>query len=663
MREIIMGSSKKNQQEQTDKSAQRISESDSIRTAEEISKLLEKGSIPDVIDSIGDPISIQDTNFHVLYQNKAHRDFIGEHGGEICYQAYVNRQSVCDECPLAMTFKDGKVHTAEKDGAVRKGIMRVEITSSPLLNDSGNIIAGIEVVRDITSRRNTEAGLRRAEEQFRTLVEQALVGMYIYQDGFFPYVNPRAGKIFGYTQEEFRTRPIETLIAEDDQPAAKGNIRKLLEGEVMSVHEIIRAIRKDGTTLELETQSVRTEYLGKPAIMGTVIDITERKNTETALWDVQRFESLSSFASSIALEFNNILTAIIGNLTLAKMYAKPGYEVYDVLTDAEKASLRAKDLTSQLLSFSEGGIHVKKMVYVQELVKDLLSLSGDSSTVNYEVTLPDNLWPVEVNESQLGQAISSLLVKARHAAPVGGTIRISAENLPLWSLTTLPLKKGRYVMLVMEKRGEGMSEKELRTLFDPFLDGEKKIGSLGLASAYTIVRKHDGIITAESAPGAGTTYRVYLPAIEEKSTAPSRPSVISRSRRGRVLVMDDEEIVRAVISRLLLQCGYDSVLAREGSEMLRLYREAKESGKIFDAVILDLIIQEGMGGKEALKHLLAFDPDVKVIVSSGYLHNPVMTNFREYGLAGFLPKPYKLEELERVMNEVISSPHEKTKSS
>jgi len=654
MRGIIMGSTKKNQQDQTDKSAQRISESQPVRTTEEISKLLEKGSIPAVFDSIGDPISIQDTNFHVVYQNKAHRDFVGEHYGEVCYQAYVNKQAVCDECPLAMTFKDGKVHTVEKDGAVVKGVMHIEITSSPLLNDSGNIIAGIEVVRDITARRKAEMGLRRAEEQFRTLVEQALVGMYIYQDGFFPYVNPRAGEIFGFTQEEFRTRPLETLIAEADQPVTKGNIRKLLEGEVMSVHEFIRAIRKDGTTLELETQSVRTEYLGKPAIMGTFIDITERKNMDAALRDVQRLESLSSFASSIALEFNNILTAIIGNLTLAKMYAKPGYEVYDVLTDAEKASLRAKDLTSQLLSFSEGGIHVKKMVYAQELVKDLLSLSGDSSAVNYEMTLPDNLWPVEVNESQIGQAISSLLVNARHATPVGGTIRISAENLPLWSSTAPPLKQGRYVMLVIEERGKGMSEKELRTLFDPFLDGEKKIGSLGLASAYTIVRKHDGIITAESAPGAGTAYRVYLPAIEEKSTAPPRSSVISRSRRGRVLVMDDEEIVRAVISRLLLQCGYDSELAREGSEMLRVYREAKESGKTFDAVILDLIIQEGMGGQEALKHLLAFDPDVKVIVSSGYSHNPVMTNFREYGLAGFLPKPYKIEELERVMNEVIS---------
>ncbi len=653
MRGIIMGSSKKTQQGRTDMSAQKSSKA--VSPAEEISKLLDRCSIQTIIDAIGDPISIQDRNFHVLYQNKAHRDIIGEHVGETCYRAYVNKYAVCDDCPLAITFRDGGVHTAEKDGAIEKEILRVEITSSPLLDNSGNIIAGIEVVRDITSRIKTEEGLRRAEEQFRTLVEQALVGIYIYQDGFFPYVNRRAGEIFGYTQAEIQTRPIETLIAEADQPASKENIRRLLEGEVMSVHEFMRARRKDGSTLELETRGIRMEYLGKPAIMGTFIDITECKNLEATLQDVQRLESLSSFASGIALEFNNILTAIMGNLTLAKMYAKPGYEVYDVLTDAEKASVRAKDLTSQLLSFSEGGTLVRKMVYVQELVKDLLSLSGDSSTVNCEMTLPDNLWPVEVDESQIGQAICALLANARQATPVDGTVWISAENIPLWSSTALPLKQGRYVMLVIEVRGEGMSEKERRTLFDPFLEGDKKIGNLGLASAYTIVRKHDGIITAEPAPGAGTIYRIYLPAIEEKKAAPSRSSVISRSRRGRVLVMDDEEIVRAVVSRLLLQCGFDSELAREGSEMLRLYRTAKDSGKTFDAVILDLIIHEGMGGQEALKHLLAFDPEVKVIVSSGYAHSPVMTNFREYGLAGFLPKPYKLEELERVMNEVIPS--------
>jgi PAS domain S-box-containing protein len=621
-----------------------------LRNAEE-----ESNRIKAIINAIGDAVSIQDTNFRVLFQNKAHKDLVGEHSGEICYKAYSNREAICDACPIATTFKDGLVHTVEKKGVIEKGILSVEITASPLKDAEGNIIAGIEVVRDITSRRKTEEGLRRAEEQFRTLVEQALVGIYIYQDGFFPYVNPKAAEIFGYTQEEISSEPFESLIAEADQPDSRKNIRKLLDKEVTSTHSFISAIRKNGTTVELETQSVRTEYRGKPAIMGTFIDITERKKMETAFRNVQRLESLSAFASGVALEYNNILTAIIGNLALAKMYAKPGYEVFDVLTEAEKASMRAKDLTSQLLSFSEGGSPVRKIVYLQELIRDLVSLSGDSKTAHYEMTLPENLWPVEVDESQLGQAINSLLINARNATPEGGTIRISADNIPLGSSTGLPLKQCRYIMITIEDQGKDMSGKEVQTIFDPFQPGEKKGGGLGLASSYTIVRKHDGIITADSSPGEGTIYRVYLPAVQENSTAPSGSSVISRSRRGMVLVMDDEEIVRVVVNRLLLQCGFETELAKDGVEMLRLYREAKEAGKTFEAVILDLIIQEGMGGQEAIKQLLAYDPDVKVIVSSGYSHNPIMTNFREYGFAGFLPKPYKLEELRRIMNEITSA--------
>jgi len=616
---------------------------------------VESNTIKAIINAIGDPVSVHDTDFRILLQNEVHRNFMGDFAGEFCYKAYAHRETVCDDCPIAMTFKDGLVHTVEKKGPIEKGVQAVEITASSLKDPEGNIIAGIEVVRNITPRKKTEEGLRRAEEQFRTLVEEALVGIYIYQDGFFPYVNPKAAQIFGYTQEDISSKPFDALIAADSLPSSRENIRKLLEGEATSAHNFLNAIRKDGTIIEIETQSLRTEYRDKPAIMGTFIDITERKKSETAVQTLQRLESLSAFASGIALEYNNILTAIIGNLALAKMYAKPGYEVYDVLTEAEKASIRAKDLTSQLLSFSEGGSPVKKIVYLQELVKDLLSLAGESKALNVESAVPDNLWPVEVDESQIGQAINSLLINARDATPDGGTIRISAGNVALGSSAALPLSQGRYVMLVIEDQGESMSEKEIQTIFDPFLTGQKKVGSLGLANSYTIVRKHNGIITADASPVGGTIYRVYLPAAEEKSPAPSGSFVISQSRRGRILVMDDEEIVRIVVSRLLQQCGYETELAREGVEMLRLYREAKEAGKIFEAVILDLIIQEGMGGQEAIKHLLAYDPNVKVIVSSGYSHNPIMTNFREYGFVGFLPKPYKLDELRRVMSEVTSS--------
>lgn len=376
---------------------------------------------------------------------------------------------------------------------------------------------------------------------------------------------------------------------------------------------------------------------------------------EAEIRKIQNLESLSSFAGGIAHEYNNILTAIIGNLALAKMYAKPGYEVYDVLIEAEKASLRAKDLTSQLLSFATGGIQARKVVYIQELLRDLVRLSVDSRNISCELTIPDNLWTVEVDEGQVSQAIDTLFRYAQQATPQDGRIKISAENMIISRSSALPLREGRYVMIAIENLGSGISEVELQTLFDPFSSGDKKGNGLEFASAFAIAQKHNGHIAAESHFGMGTTFRLFLPAMQEKPQLNTDSFAVHPARKGKVLVMDDEEIVRVVVKRLLLQCGYEAELTKDGAEMLRLYREAKEAGRPFEVVILDLIIQNGMGGQEAMKNLIEYDPDVRVIVSSGYSNDPIMANFRDYGFSGFLPKPYKLDELKRAMKNISYS--------
>jgi len=615
----------------------------------------EKSRIEAILNAVGDPVSVQDTSFRVLYQNEAHRKFVGTHLGEFCYQAYVNRDSTCESCPVALAFSDGQIHTVEKPGASEKGIMSVEITASPLCDTQGNIIAGIEVVRDLTPRRKAEEALRLAEEKFRGLVEHSLVGIYIFQDGRFPYVNPQAAAAFGYSQEEIAAMPLSALIVEEDRGAVDQNIHRLFSGEASITHSFVRCKRKDGTIIEIESKGTKTEINGKPAIIGTFLDISEHKKMEAEIQKMQKLESLSSFAGGIAHEYNNILTAIIGNLALAKMYAKPGYEVYDVLIEAEKASLRAKDLTSQLLSFATGGIQIRKVVFIQELLQDLVRLSSDSRDISCELTVPDNLWTVEVDEGQVSQAIDTLVRYARQATSQDGKIKISAENMNISRASALPLREGRYIMITIEDQGTGIPEPELQTLFDPFSSGDKKGGGLEFASAFAIVQKHHGHITAESHFGEGSTFRLYLPALQEKPQITTESFAVNSGRKGRILVMDDEEIVRVVVERLLLQCGFEAELSKDGAEMLRLYREAKDAGRPFDAVILDLIIQNGMGGQEAMKNLTEYDPDVRVIVSSGFSNNPIMANFRDYGFSGFLPKPYKLDELKRVMKEIITT--------
>ena len=375
---------------------------------------------------------------------------------------------------------------------------------------------------------------------------------------------------------------------------------------------------------------------------------------ETELIKVQEFESLSAFASGIAHEYNNLLTAIIGNLSLAKMYAKPGYEVYDVLAEAEKASGRAKDLTSQLLAFADGRKPVKKPLFLEKPLKDwVLSALGDSK-ITPEFSIQENLWPVGADEMQIHNVIDNIILNARQAMPEGGLIKIKAENTDIDFPSGLPLIKRKYVLISIKDHRTGISGKLSEKIFDPLYVAGQKSSDFGLSTSYSIIKKHDGHITVDSNPGVSTIFSIYLPVYQEKIPPSEETLKQYPTGKGKILVMDDEEIVRLVISKLLKQCGYDSELAINGKEMLHIYKAAMEAGKPFDAVIMDLVIDDGMGGQEAINYLLEIDPEAKAIVSSGYPNAPVMSHFQEFGFIGFLAKPYRLDELGKVLHEVLN---------
>lgn len=382
---------------------------------------------------------------------------------------------------------------------------------------------------------------------------------------------------------------------------------------------------------------------------------TERKNMEAELQKAQKLGSLGILAGGIAHNFNNILTAIAGNISLAKMYAKPGLEVFDILTEAEKASLKAKNLVQQLLTFSTGGMPKKKAISIAKLIKDSANFALSGSNVRCAFSILDDLWTVEVDEDQISHAINNLIINAKQAMSEGGVIKVSTENITIGSENFLPLKDGKYINISIEDQGSGIPEEDLQKIFDPYFTTKQGGSGLGLATAYSIIKKHDGHITVESKPGVGTTSYIYLPAYEEKIlTMNSEGKVsITSSGRGKILVMDDEEIVSSVVGRMLAQCGYEADFAKDGTEAITLYKKAKASDQPFEAVIIDLIIFGGMGGKEAIKKLFEIDPDVKAIVSSGYSSDPVMANFKDYGFKSVLSKPYKMEELCKVLHSVI----------
>jgi len=388
-------------------------------------------------------------------------------------------------------------------------------------------------------------------------------------------------------------------------------------------------------------------------IIAIVRNITERKRMLGELLKVQKLESIGILAGGIAHDFNNILTAVLGNISLAKMYANSEDKICERLTKAEKASLRAKNLTQQLLTFSKGGQPIVKTASVTKLLKDTTSFALTGSNVQCEFSMSEDLWPVEIDEGQMSQVINNLVINAVKSMPTGGTIKVRAEKATAGTERTkqsLPLEDENYVKISIQDQGIGIPKEYLQKIFDPYFTTRKKGSGLGLAISYSIVRKHNGYITAESELGVGTTFHILLPASEKELITERHAKEIVRGEKGKVLIMDDEEIVRDVASSMLKHIGYEVEVAKDGTKAIALYEQAQKSQFPFNVVILDLTVPGGMGGKEAIEKLIELDPQAKAIVSSGYSTDPVMSNFREYGFSSVVSKPYKIEELREALH-------------
>jgi len=374
---------------------------------------------------------------------------------------------------------------------------------------------------------------------------------------------------------------------------------------------------------------------------------------EEDLYKAQKLESLAVLAGGLAHQFNNIMTALAGNITLAKMYAKPGSEVSDILTEAGKASLMAEDLTRQLLTFSKGGSPSTEIISLNGIIAELAGVTSNDSGISSEISLPLNLWPVEADEAQIRQAIINLIINAREAMPDGGNLRIRAENIDAGSPELSALPKGDFVKMTIEDQGVGISKAHLGKIFDPFFSTKPHGSGLGLTNTFSIIKAHKGHITVGSEEGAGTTFTIYLPAAPSKTPEEKTEKKVFLTGNKRVLVMDDEDMVRNVVDRMLTQCGCTASFARDGEEMIQLYKESLNSGRPFDAVIIDLIIAGGMGGREAVRRLLEADPNATAVVSSGYCDDAIMSDFKKFGFKGALAKPYSISELGKVLYDVI----------
>ena len=514
------------------------------------------------------------------------------------------------------------------------------------------------VLVDVTERLAAERRLRESEARYRELFEQGAGGIFrSTPEGRFLTVNPAMARMFGFA------RP-EEMIAWTGQHAAhslyvKPGRRDEFRAGFGSRGQLSdfesEAIARDGRTIWISenAREVRDEQGRLQYYEGFVTDISARRQLEAEMGRASKLEAVGILAGGIAHDFNNILTVVLGNVTLAEADTEADTAIQTRLADARRATLRARDLTLQLLTFAKGGEPVKATVELPELLRESAAFALHGARARAEFHIAPDLWSVHADKGQLGQVVQNLVINAVQAMPGGGVVTITAENSEL-AAGMLPLKPGRYVRLVVADTGMGIAPEHLVKIFDPYFTTKAQGSGLGLATVYSITRKHDGHIAAESEPGKGTVFRLWLPAGGAAAgSTRQQPAEPPPGSRPRVLFMDDEEPIRGMAGIFMQRLGFECETATDGAEAVRKYQEALQAGRRYELVVMDLTVPGGMGGREAMEHLRRLDPGVRAIVSSGYSRDPVMANHRAHGFKAVLPKPYGLEQLRKTMNDVL----------
>ena len=498
-----------------------------------------------------------------------------------------------------------------------------------------------------------------AENLECTIIDSIDEGIVTLDKGVIRHVNIAFARMIGTAASEMIGRPMASLL---DLPPAEANqmeVRQVPVDGKVALYEISLKTATGATREVAVSRHKVSDFPGNVQIL-VVRDIAERKKMQKELLKARQLESIAALSGGIAHDYNNLLTAIMGNISLALTGIPEDDAIYDWLSQAQDAALIAKELTNRLITFSKGGSPQKETVDIAGLIESAAEFALSGSNIVVEFHIAADLWCADVDRTQIGQAFHNLVINAREAMPEGGKLFVSAVNQESMPLGT-HMKPGRYVAVSIRDTGSGISPEVVGRIFDPYFStkemGEQRGMGLGLSIANSIIEQHEGRIIVEAPSGAGALFQVFLPASLSVCGTTDRPEPTTIYDQfvfsGRILVMDDEDMIRKLAGSMLGKLGFETRFARNGEEAIAAYEGAMREGHPFDAVILDLTVKGGMGGKDTIRRLCALDPGVKAIVSSGYANDPGVTRFSDYGFCGVVAKPYRFDELRQMLKTIL----------
>jgi PAS domain S-box-containing protein len=619
-----------------------------------------------ILDNVGAYIFIKDTQYRYTYANNKVCELFGRKLEDITGHSdadFFSAESVEEilQTDRAVIERGVTASREEKDLTAADNVPRTYWTVKlPMFDSQGNVSSLCGISADITSHKETEKKIRESEAYIRNILDTVDEGFTVVdRDYRVMAANKAYCAQVGLSIDEMVGRYCYEVSCNSEHPCFE-------IGEECPVREVFatghpqmalhKHINKDGNVLFVETKAFpnRDEAGNIVSAIKVVHNVTERHLLEAEQLKTQKLEAVGMLAGGIAHDFNNLLQVLFGNISMAQLYKDEPAKVAELLSQAEKALSMSVNLTAQLLTFAKGGKPVIKKMDLRPVIENTVKFTLSGSRCDCRLIIPQELWNAEADEGQIGQVIQNIVLNADEAMPAGGTVDILAENVEIPSGSNMHLPNGgKFIKIVIKDTGVGIPEKHLQKIFDPYFTTKQKGSGLGLATSYSIVRNHRGAIEVKSNPESGTIFSIYLPAIEAEKEKPAPAPGISTTRKCRILVMDDEEIVLDVAKKMVTAFGHDVEQATEGAIVIEKYRQALASEKPFDLVILDLTIKGGMGGAETVKRLLEMDPNVKAVVASGYSDNPILSNFKDYGFSAVLGKPYSLAALKDCLNALV----------